>query len=292
MSSTSAEALSIQAVSPRSIFDPAGAGEAGAAGAALLGGAAGCWARTARAVPPSTSSVSRTRVSRFTRVSLCCRRRALRPAVGESKRGLISLARADADRRLHRRHEDLAVADVAGLGRGRHDLGHLVHELVGYDDLDLDLREEVHRVLAAPIQLRVALLAAETAHLGDGHADHADAGERLLDVVQLERLDDRLDLLHQVLPIGNVRATDVPRPPGLKRAISEDWAQPAGLTAAQISGSGPAPAQASGGGTARTATGGAAGCCACASSNRAWDGASPGARPRPACSTAWIRALW
>src|SRR5438552_437636 len=164
MSSTSAEALSIQAVSPRSIFDPAGAGEAGAAGAALLGGAAGCWARTALAVAPSTSSVSRARVSRFTRISLGCRRRAPRPAVGESKRGLISLARADADRRLHRRHEDLAVADVAGLGRGRHDLGHLVHELVGYDDLDLDLREEVHRVLAAPIQLRVSLLAAETAH--------------------------------------------------------------------------------------------------------------------------------
>src|SRR5438105_4743872 len=212
MSSTSAEALSIQAVSPRSIFDPAGAGEAGAAGAALLGGAAGCWARTALAGAPSTSSVSRARVSRFTRISLGCRRRAPRPAVGESKRGLISLARADADRRLHRRHEDLAVADVAGLGRGRHDLGHLVHELVGYDDLDLDLREEVHGVLAAPVQLRVALLPAETAHLGDGHADHADAGERFLDVVQLERLDDRLDFLHHGAPLVDVRAMAVPPP--------------------------------------------------------------------------------
>src|SRR5438309_6995981 len=200
MSSTSAEALSIQAVSPRSSFDPAGAGEAGAAGAALLGGAAGCWARTALAVAPSTSSVSRARVSRFTWVSLCCRRRAPRPAVGESKRGLIPLARADADRRLHGRHEDLPVADVAGLGRGRHDLGHLVHELVGHDDFDLDLREEIDRVLTAPVQLCVALLPAEAAHLGDGHADHADAGERLLDIVQFERLDDRLDLLHHGPP--------------------------------------------------------------------------------------------
>jgi hypothetical protein len=52
-----------------------------------------------------------------------------------------------------------------------------------------------------------------------------------------------------VLPIADVKATDVPRPPGLKRAISDDWANPAGLTAAQISGSGRAPAQASGGGT-------------------------------------------
>src|SRR2546429_522447 len=258
MSSTSAEALSIQAVSPRSICDPAGAGEAGAAGAALLGGAAGCWARTAPAVAPSTSSVSRTRVSRFTRVSLCCRRRALRPAVGESKRGFIPFARADADRRLHGRHEDLAVADVAGLGRGRHDLGHLVHELVGYDDLDLDLREEVHRVLAAPVQLRVALLPAEAAHLGDGHADHADAGERFLDVVQLERLDDRLDFLHHGPPIVDVRATDVPRPTRLKRAISDDSVTPTGLTPAQIPGSGRAPAQASGG---ATSTARSSACC-------------------------------
>src|SRR5258708_14012532 len=140
MRSTSAEALSIQAVSPWSIFDAAGAGEAGAAGAALLGGAAGCWARTPLAVTPRTSSASRARVSRFTRVSLCCRRAPPRPTVGESKRGLIPLARANADRRLHGRHEDLAVADVAGLGRARHDLSHLVHELFGHDALYLHLR--------------------------------------------------------------------------------------------------------------------------------------------------------
>src|SRR5437588_13070423 len=70
MRSTSAEALSIHAVSPRSIFDPAGADGAGAAGAALLVAAVGCWARTALAVAPRTSTVSRARVSRFTRVSL------------------------------------------------------------------------------------------------------------------------------------------------------------------------------------------------------------------------------
>src|SRR2546422_8525949 len=42
----------------------------------------------------------------------------------------------------------------------------------------------------------VALLPAEASHLGDGHADHADRGQGLLDVVELERLDDGLDLLH------------------------------------------------------------------------------------------------
>src|SRR5207244_11909996 len=72
----------------------------------------------------------------------------------------------------------------------------LLHQRYADDALDLDLREEIDRVFRAPIELGVSLLAAEAAHLRDRHADHADAGERLLDVVQLERLDDGLDLLH------------------------------------------------------------------------------------------------
>src|SRR5262249_14879931 len=75
-----------------------------------------------------------------------------------SQRGLIALAGPDADRGLDRCHEDLSVADVAGLRGGRHDLGDLVDELVGHDHLDLDLREEIDRVLAAAVQLCVALL--------------------------------------------------------------------------------------------------------------------------------------
>jgi hypothetical protein len=44
------------------------------------------------------------------------------------------------------------------------------------------------------------LLPAEAANLGNRHADNADAGQRLLDVVELERLDDGFDLLHGILP--------------------------------------------------------------------------------------------
>src|SRR6185503_6301504 len=51
-------------------------------------------------------------------------------------------------------------------------------------------------VLRAAVELRVALLTAEPAHFGDGHPVHPELGQRLLDVVQLERLDHRLDLLH------------------------------------------------------------------------------------------------
>src|SRR5688572_20020529 len=192
MSSTRAAEVRIHAVSPLSICET-GAATAGAAGATAAG-AAGCWASAAVAPAARRTSVSIDRLSRFTRVSF---RRVLQGR-------LVAFARADADGGLHRRDEDLAVADVAGLrGRGD-DLGDLVDDLVRHDDLHLDLGEEVDRVLAAAIQLGVALLTPEPPHLGHRHANHADAGEGFLDVVELERLDDRLDLLHRVLPDATV----------------------------------------------------------------------------------------
>src|SRR2546429_452077 len=93
-------------------------------------------------------------------------------------------------------NEDRAVADVSSLGGGRHDLGNFVHDAVGHHDLDLDLGGEVHRVLTTAIELGMALLPTEPAYLRDGHADNPDGGERLLDVVELERLDDGLDFFH------------------------------------------------------------------------------------------------
>src|SRR5213595_2547281 len=132
-----------------------------------------------------TSAIASARLNRFTSVLLM-----------RLQRVLVALARADAHRRLDRIDEDLAVADVAGLGRAGDHFGDLVHEVVRNDDLDLDLGKEVDRLLAAAVELGVALLPAEAAHLRHGHPDHPDGGERLLDVVQLERLDNRLDLFH------------------------------------------------------------------------------------------------
>ena len=72
------------------------------------------------------------------------------------------------------RHEDLAVADLAG-ARGLHDrLDRALDQRVGHDHLDLDLRQEVDDVLGAAIELGVALLAAETLDFGDG--EPGDAG--------------------------------------------------------------------------------------------------------------------
>src|SRR5207245_3943347 len=139
---------------------------------------------------------------------------------------------------------------------------------------------EVDGVLTAAVQLGVALLPAEAAHLGDRHADDADAGQGLLDVVQLERLDDRLDLFHSpTLPGETARATPMPH----EHQENRGFLQPGP----------PAPADFLGNRAAlpafRASTAFGAGWRACASSSRASGGAAPAARRRPACSSASSR---
>ena len=72
------------------------------------------------------------------------------------------------------------------------------------EDLDLHLRHEVHGVLGAAVHLGVTGLAPEALHLGDGDAVDAGALERLLHLVELERLDDCSDQLHDA-PVGQLR---------------------------------------------------------------------------------------
>src|SRR5690606_23336461 len=118
------------------------------------------------------------------------------PERGGSDRVRTALAGADANHVLQRVHEDLAVADAAGVGRLDDGLHDLVHEIVAARDLDLDLGQEVDDVLGAAIELGVALLPAEALDLRHGHALDPDGLQRFLDLVELEGLDDRLDLAH------------------------------------------------------------------------------------------------
>ena len=104
--------------------------------------------------------------------------------------------------------EHLAVADLAGLGRPHDGVQHGLQSLSSrHDDLDLDLGDEIDLVLGAAVHFGVALLAAETADLGDGHAHDALLGQRVLDVVELEMPDDRFHLLHQQLLDAVARRT-------------------------------------------------------------------------------------
>jgi hypothetical protein len=89
-------------------------------------------------------------------------------------------------------NEDLAVADLAGLGRLGDGLDGLI-QLRRYlidGDLDLDLGQKVDDVFGAAVELRVALLTAEALDLVTVMPGHADVREGLAHVVELERLDD------------------------------------------------------------------------------------------------------
>src|SRR3989304_818910 len=111
--------------------------------------------------------------------------------------GVLALfAGADADHLVDGRHEDLAVADAAGLGGLGDGRKGPVDESVLHDDLDLHLGNEVDHVGGAAVDLLLAAGPPEALDLGDGHALPADLGGALLHLVELEGLDDGLDLLH------------------------------------------------------------------------------------------------
>jgi hypothetical protein len=116
----------------------------------------------------------------------------------------IHLSGADAHHLFQVPHEDLAVADLAGAG-GLHDrFDHGLDLVVGHRDFELDLGQKVDHVLGAAVQLGVALLAAEALDLGGGDAGHAGLGQRLAHVIELERLDDGHDHLHERISRSNV----------------------------------------------------------------------------------------
>src|SRR5665213_114200 len=117
-----------------------------------------------------------------------------------------ALTRADADRLVDRADEDLAVADAAGMGRVLDRLDGAFDQGVLHDDLDLHLRQEIHHVLGAAVELGMAFLATETLGLGHGDALDPHLVQGVLHFVELEGLDDGFDLLHRSLyPLTRVR---------------------------------------------------------------------------------------
>src|SRR5206468_3753758 len=86
---------------------------------------------------------------------------------------LPALLGADADGVFDFGYENLAVTYFSGAGRTDDRLHRRVHLRIGQDDFNFDLRQKVHRVFAAAINLGVALLTAEAFHFGHGHAEQA-----------------------------------------------------------------------------------------------------------------------
>src|SRR5512132_1555026 len=82
---------------------------------------------------------------------------------------VTAFAGADPDDFLDVGDEDLPVADPSRPGRLLDELDHLGDQVVGHDDLDLDLGQEIDDVFRPPVQLGVPLLAAESLDLGNRH---------------------------------------------------------------------------------------------------------------------------
>src|SRR5438477_6822303 len=120
-----------------------------------------------------------------------------RPLAGRSSDRIPSpLTRSDADYVLDGCDEDLAISD-ASRARPRDDRGDRLRDaLVRHEDRELHLGQEIDDVFGAAEELRVALLPPKTRHVVDRHSLHPDRREAILHLIELERLDDRVDPLH------------------------------------------------------------------------------------------------
>lgn len=103
---------------------------------------------------------------------------------------------ADAQGIVNRNNENLAVANATGVRRVADGLDSPVNEIVIGHELDFHLGQEINDVLCPAVEFRVALLVTESLDLRHGQALQSGLVQGLLDLVELERLDHRLDFLH------------------------------------------------------------------------------------------------
>src|SRR5450755_1389148 len=106
------------------------------------------------------------------------------------------LTGADAHDLFKLENEDLAVADLAGVGCLLDRLDDAIEHVALDRGFDFDFWKEVDDIFGATVELGMALLTPKTLDLGHGDALHADGGKGLPDLVQLEWLNDCGDQFH------------------------------------------------------------------------------------------------
>src|SRR6478609_1207603 len=121
-------------------------------------------------------------------------------AASALQRRVVRFAGADTDDAIDLRDEDLAVADLAGLG-GLHDrFDDLIDQVAAHSDFDAGFRHEIHDIFSAAIEFGVTALTTEAFHFCHGHARYTDFRQRSTNVVQFEWLDDCSNQFHARLP--------------------------------------------------------------------------------------------
>src|SRR5258706_13852417 len=112
------------------------------------------------------------------------------------QRVAVGFAGPDPQRVIDRRHKNLAVTDLAGARARGDDVHRLVGKIRRDGNFDSELRQKIHDIFGAAIDLGVALLAAVALDLGDGHAGDPDRGECLAHLVKFEWFDNGNNELH------------------------------------------------------------------------------------------------
>ncbi len=118
------------------------------------------------------------------------------PLSRSSERLLSGLSGADTDRLLQFQHEDLPVPDLAGVGGLGDCIDHTIRHVIRDSDIDLHLGQEIHHILGTPIELGVSFLPSKPLDIGNRDSLHADLGQRLTNIVQFERFDNRRYQFH------------------------------------------------------------------------------------------------
>src|SRR3569832_2449224 len=109
---------------------------------------------------------------------------------GSSQGVGTGFARADTHDLFQAGDKNLAVADLAGIGRLLDGLDHALQQLGHEGHLELHFGQEVDHILRAAIQLGVTLLPPKSLYFRNRQAGDADGRQGLAHFVQLERLDD------------------------------------------------------------------------------------------------------
>ncbi len=102
--------------------------------------------------------------------------------------GLVAslvVANPDGIRDLGKKY--LSIADLSGVCCRRDGLHGSVHHVIRQDHFNLDLRNQVHRILAAAINLGVTLLPPVASGFEHRHAFKTGLVQRIFDGIQLRR---------------------------------------------------------------------------------------------------------
>src|SRR5215467_1469244 len=108
--------------------------------------------------------------------------------------------RPDPDRFFYVGDENLPVPYSPCLRSPAYRVNGLLDHVVAEHDFDFHLREKIHHVFGAAIELGVPLLPPKALGLSNRNTLKANLLERLLHLIELERLDDGLDFFHVLDP--------------------------------------------------------------------------------------------